>query len=331
MGTADFDEGLRHSQAQRWPQAIAAFTRAINKQFGPEAYVQRGLSYLYLHDFDQAATDFSRAIEIKPDSADAYLGRGVVQEHARKWPECIQDLSRAIAIIPSAVAFRGRGTCYQSSSDYVKAAEDFGKAIELMPQDADAYRDRGLFYLGTRKYAEAVQDLSKAIEYAPQDPAAYRMRATAERSIGNSAAADEDSRRFEELNRVRQMFTDASLAGPLRFFSSGKDSGPKVVREYKERFPKGQTQYVNWELRLAYASPPGKRVDFTIQEVWFRPDGSIDHKHEVKGRVEAGWLSEAISGGWGSENGRNWQVGTYRVAFYVAGLPITSGAFEITD
>ena len=66
-----------------------------------------------------------------------------------------------------------------------EAFDDYSKAIEINPQDADAYKHRGWdslnYYLGTALIAlgmieEAIDDYSKAIKINPECAIAYNNR-----------------------------------------------------------------------------------------------------------------------------------------------------------
>lgn len=60
----------------------------------------------------------------------------------------------------------------------------------------------------------------------------------------------------------------------LRFFESGYEDIPRKQQVYKKRFEKSKTRYVNWEMKLEYPAPR-RRVDFSIDAVWSRADGSV--------------------------------------------------------
>ena len=48
-----------------------------------------------------------------------------------------------------------------------RAIENYNKAIELDPNDADAYNNRGLAYYYLEEYERAIEDYNKAIELNP--------------------------------------------------------------------------------------------------------------------------------------------------------------------
>jgi len=58
----------------------------------------------------------------------------------------------------------------------VGAIQDYNKAIELNPKDANVYYMRGNAKDNLQDYRGAIQDYSKAIEINPSDAASYYMR-----------------------------------------------------------------------------------------------------------------------------------------------------------
>ena len=64
--------GLAKGDKHDWDGAIADYTQAIN--LNPEfadAYFNRGFSKVYKGDLDGAIADYTKAIEFKPDDAEA--------------------------------------------------------------------------------------------------------------------------------------------------------------------------------------------------------------------------------------------------------------------
>ena len=65
--------------------------------------------------------------------------------------------------------------------------EDYDKAIELDPNDAEAYNNRGNSYRDLGQYQRAIEDYDKAIELDPNDAEAPTHRQRALRALDESA------------------------------------------------------------------------------------------------------------------------------------------------
>ena len=77
--------------------------------------------------------------------------------------ELIEDFSKAIELNPDlAEAYYNRSLTYAKLDQYGRAIEDYDKAIELNPTLAEAYANRGIAYSEIQRYEEATRDLKKA-------------------------------------------------------------------------------------------------------------------------------------------------------------------------
>ncbi len=204
-----------------------------------EAYVLRGNGYLHKNELDQAAADFEKAIELKPDYAPAYIARGrlyelrdfqrrmALLEQRRpakgytddEWPElrddlltiaarAIEDYDRAIELCTTALetnsadarAYVTRGIAHYEKRDYSQAIADYTKALEIRPDDEWAYATRGGAYAKQKDYERAIQDYSKAVEIDPRFADAYHARGQAYLQKGEFEQAIDDYDRAIEIN-----------------------------------------------------------------------------------------------------------------------------------
>ena len=83
-------------------------------------------------DLDTALADFGKAIEMKPDSFQAYLERGMTHLNKKAFELALADLNKAVELNPkSAIAWSNRGDAFEKKGDAVKARSDYQKAVEL--------------------------------------------------------------------------------------------------------------------------------------------------------------------------------------------------------
>ncbi len=83
-------------------------------------------------DLDGAIAEFNMAIEVKPDYADAYNGRGVARGMKGDLDGAISDYNKAIELNPNlAVAFNNRGYAKKAKGDLDGANSDFAKALQI--------------------------------------------------------------------------------------------------------------------------------------------------------------------------------------------------------
>lgn len=106
---------------------------------------------------------------LDPEAADAHIQKGLELKSLRKIPEAIEELTRAIDLLPfSAIAFYQRAIVHDEFGYLNEAIQDYTQAIECNPEYAMAYGSRGIALYASGLFAEAVADLEF---YLSLDPA----------------------------------------------------------------------------------------------------------------------------------------------------------------
>ena len=86
-----------------------------------KTYNDRGLTQVKKGNYDQAISDFNKAIDLNPRDADVYNHRGNAYSLKRQFEQAISDYTRAIELNPRfADAYNNRGTAYKNKSQYDK-------------------------------------------------------------------------------------------------------------------------------------------------------------------------------------------------------------------
>ena len=123
----------------------------------------------------------------------AYQYRGDARNDAGAFRPAISDFSQAIRLKPdNAQAFAGRGRARFSTGDFNSALSDFGDAIGIFPVEPEFYLLRAHVFLTQGNAEASILDLTEAIRLNPQIPSAYNNRGLALRKKGNNAAALKD-------------------------------------------------------------------------------------------------------------------------------------------
>jgi Flp pilus assembly protein TadD len=129
-----------------------------------EKAFENGLEANRKHDDDQAITQFSESIRLRPDNSMAYYNRGNAYSNKRDYDKAIADYTAAIRIEPDYIAaYNDRANAYGYKNDWTKAIADETEAIRLNPDFVEAHYTRGLFYERTGDYDKAAADLSEAV------------------------------------------------------------------------------------------------------------------------------------------------------------------------
>ncbi|MGD0999602.1 MAG: tetratricopeptide repeat protein [Candidatus Brocadiia bacterium] len=111
-------------------------------------------------DDEEAVEDFSRAIALKPNFAQALSNRGGVYAILGKLDLAMDDCNRAVALLPKVARVRiNRGNIFFQTHRLSEAIADYDEAIRLNPNFADAYANRARAWLELKEYDKAWADV----------------------------------------------------------------------------------------------------------------------------------------------------------------------------
>jgi tetratricopeptide (TPR) repeat protein len=176
--------------------AIADYTKAIEiDPRSAKAFVARGQAYLNKNKLDEATQDFGSAIELDPADVVAVRYRGLAFFAAGQYDRALADLDKAVALSPDDIAnyFR-RGEIRYAAGQHEQALADFTKAIELKPTP-ETYGMRAYYYGQLGQYERAVADYGKMIELLPNCETCYFNRGAAYEKAGDKQQAIADFRK----------------------------------------------------------------------------------------------------------------------------------------
>jgi tetratricopeptide (TPR) repeat protein len=95
--SALFSEGTKYLRQGRLQDAIAALTRAIDlKPDFAEAYINRGLAYYMNENYPEAEEDFLAVLKIRPDDQKANNNLAVIYYRLERYEEAAVYLDRAL-------------------------------------------------------------------------------------------------------------------------------------------------------------------------------------------------------------------------------------------
>ena len=174
--------------------AIADFTKAIQLKLDfAEAYFARGLAYGQKEEFDLAIKDFDKAIRLKSDFAGAYFARSLAYDRKEEFDLAIKDFDKAIELNPDdPYSYNNRGFAYANNGEFDKAIEDTNTAIKLKPDLAEAYDSQGFAYAGKGEFDKAIEDYNTAIEFKSDNAVFYSNRGEAWLHLGKWEKARKD-------------------------------------------------------------------------------------------------------------------------------------------
>ncbi len=157
---------VSHKRTRVWESSLSLFNDAVLKY--PESsivYNNRGLAFADLNQFEAAAKDYKRSIELNPRSLFPYNNLGIVLTEQGKFEESLYYLNLALASDSSfAQAWFNRAETKAKMNDFEGSISDFSRFLDLRPQYLKAYVSRGISYFRIKEIGLALQDLNFAVE-----------------------------------------------------------------------------------------------------------------------------------------------------------------------
>lgn len=168
-----------------------------------EDFFYQGIVRYEQADYRGAIEDFTKAIQLNPDYADAYGYRSDTHLYLEEYQDAIADATKAIRLAPQNPSpYNAR--CYARArglGNYQEAISDCNKAIDIEPNSptsAAFYSSRCYVRAGLRD-KKALEDCNQSLEIDPNYYYAYEDRGLARSILGDKKGAIEDFQRAAEL------------------------------------------------------------------------------------------------------------------------------------
>ncbi len=125
----------------------------------------------------EAIAAFTKAIQLDPHFALAYLGRGSAYLQTAQYEEALADLDTAVRLDPYLVIARAnRSATHLCMGQPDKALADADAALRLDPEQGDLYLGRGLIHFQQQRYDAALADFDAALGRQPRDIAVVHLQ-----------------------------------------------------------------------------------------------------------------------------------------------------------
>ena len=137
----------------------------------------RGHNYLTRNEPVEAERSFNTVIEIEPEFARGWDGRGESFLLQKKYKEAIKDFDRALTLKPNlSQAYAHRSIAKLSLGDLIGAKLDADAAIEMEPESVDANIVLGRIYSRNGENDKALYHHNEAVRILPNDGLTYWWR-----------------------------------------------------------------------------------------------------------------------------------------------------------
>jgi tetratricopeptide (TPR) repeat protein len=158
-----FDLANAYFRKRLYSQALDIAGQVSEEGRKDDAYLAL-LGDIYAHQGDTARAEkiFRNAISRNPDNDQDYLSLALLQLRANNIADAKQTLLKGQARIPgSGKILWGLGLASALEGNTAKAAEQFERAVDLLPEWPGAYSTLGVFYYQTGQIAKAKEVLDR--------------------------------------------------------------------------------------------------------------------------------------------------------------------------
>ena len=194
------------------------------------AHTNYGAELNEIGQLDLAIREYTKALEIKPDFADANINLGSALMRRGQFEEAVQYLSKALQKKPhSAAANNNMGVALSQTGDLNGAIGYFKKALRIKPRYAEAHNGLGNALAQKGRIEDAMMEWTKATEIDPHYAKPhYNMGVFFERK-GDMRKAE---RSFSETIRINPGFAPAY--SKLGFISARQGDYETAMRLFKK-------------------------------------------------------------------------------------------------
>lgn len=159
-----FSRAQNNVQSGKYNEAITDCDKLVNQYNYLPGLVLRGCAYMGNSNYDMAASDFTKALQVKP-SAELYFLRAETNFKNKDYVKAIEDFNQHISIkTNNAYAYLFRGNIYFLNGNSGMAISNYTEAIQYSPDYAEAYANRGQAYCKIGVYEKGVADFEAAIK-----------------------------------------------------------------------------------------------------------------------------------------------------------------------
>ncbi|MDD5223410.1 MAG: tetratricopeptide repeat protein [bacterium] len=187
---------------ENYYQAITDFSHAI--QLKPnyiQAFLWRANSYKKTDNYELALIDLNHAVKLEPKNPSNYQIRGDLFLELKEYDRAIENFDFIINLEPNKIfGYEAKAYALNRKGDYINSLKEGNKAVELFPDQGDAYFLRGKAFYYLKYYDKAIEDFTKAIQLFSYSPDTYQFRSLAYFYNGDYDRAINDMKMMIQLD-----------------------------------------------------------------------------------------------------------------------------------
>ena len=180
------EAGDLQKNSKAYKLAIETFTKALTYGEIHSVYMNRGLAYSFNKQFDEALSDYSKAIALYAEESNYYYRRAYVYIQQDQLELAKSDILKAKALKHNkekikkrsnriAALFASQGYELKKNGKLKQAIKAYNHSLELNPMDAHNYNRRARALIDDNKLNAAEKDIKKAIKLDPDEYSFYPL------------------------------------------------------------------------------------------------------------------------------------------------------------
>ncbi len=184
---------------------------SINSANAGDLY-KKANTFYELQRYQDALSNYKKALEIKPEYAQAWNGQAKALYELNSHQEALWAYDKAIQIEPSYQdAWSGRGFALSKLKRYQEAIYSFDKSLKLQPESPDVLNAKGEALSNLKRYDEAIKSYDRAVELQPEYEQAWY----------NKAWALYNLKRYKDALSTYEQVIDLKPNNSLAWYNSG--------------------------------------------------------------------------------------------------------------
>ncbi|HSC27663.1 MAG TPA: tetratricopeptide repeat protein [Vicinamibacterales bacterium] len=227
----------------------------------------------------EAAAEYRRALEIRPDYPDAHNGLGVILAASGKHDEAIAHYRQAIRFSPQyAAALTNLGASLMAQSRTDEALIHLREAVRLDPEFAQAHSNLGTALANTGRPEEAIPSFETALRLGPGYADAHRHLGATLAMLGRTTDAIahySEALRINPDDALAQNGMGAALAAAGRL-----DEALARYREAVRLNPGFADAHANLGNTLARAGRTNEAIEHLLESLRLNP-ADADARYDV--------------------------------------------------
>lgn len=162
-------KGMLLYRQGKFVEAVVPLQEALKTEQHPLSFFFLGLTYFSLQEFEQALSQFHKALDVNADFERARLLVAMTLLKQKRIDDAIIEVKRVLERDPNnAYARNILGSAYLATGRYDEGMDELNAATELDPSLADAHLKQGLFHLAKGEGELGEAGLIRAVNAAPE-------------------------------------------------------------------------------------------------------------------------------------------------------------------